>query len=95
MPQHYSFGKVGRILDVADQNTGRTRRNKAVGGHRRRNLGQKIALHINPFRTVLLDECTALDGTPDVGVKAQPAAGGALGEAHTLQRWPKPIDERP
>src|SRR3981189_1912451 len=56
MSQHYSFGTGGRILDVADQNTRRTRRDKAVGGDYCRNLGQKIALHIDPFRAVLLDE---------------------------------------
>ena len=64
-------------------------------GARRRNLGQKITLHIDPFRAVLLDECTARDGAHDFGVKAQPASRGALDEAHTLQRRPKPVDERP
>jgi hypothetical protein len=95
MPQQYPFGTGGRILDVADQDTRRTRRNKAVGGGRRGNLGQKIALYINPFRTVLLDECTALDRAHDIGVKAQPASRGARGEAHMLERGPKPVDECP
>src|SRR5260370_38429207 len=95
MSQHYPFGTGGRILDVADQNTRRTRRNKAVGGDHCRNLGQKIALHIDPFRAVLLDECTALDSAPDIAVKAQPAARDPPGEAHTHDRRPQPIDEWP
>src|SRR5205807_8792330 len=70
-------------------------RNKAVGRDRRRNLGQKIALHIDPFRAVLLDECTARDGALDFGAKAQPASRGALDEPHALQRRPKPVDECP
>jgi hypothetical protein len=95
MSQYYPFGMDSRILEVADQDARRTRRDEAIGGESRGDLCQKIALHVDLFRTVLLDECTARNSARDIGVEAQPAPRGAFGETNLLERRPKPVDERP
>jgi hypothetical protein len=52
--------------------------------------GHEIAVYIDPFRTVLLDEVTALDGAHDNRVNAQPIPASAAQNTLTSVRKCRP-----
>src|SRR5258708_7216255 len=88
MTEHNPFRVLRCILNRADQNSGRTRRNNRMVRYGSVYVSDEVAFNVQTLWAILLDKIDARKDLRDVRAKCQTVLRGSPGEAELLKCRP-------